>query len=173
MWTLEASNHLGFLATIGDVFTRAQHRGSVRFPDLRSYEVLIAASDYSGYHRTAVYRGLSFLVAGADSVFAWNEAHEEIRRRAKLGRRRLSFKTLKDRVRNSGFHHFVAAADAIDGVLVTFLVKNAVASLFQVGPLRGSGIVDHPLMHGYTAQSAERLLEATHLLALLLGKSSP
>ncbi len=87
----------------------------------RSRELLVAC-DFGGSHKGCRYRSYSFLVGAISDSGEWDELRRAVRIQLLRDDRRMSFKTLGDRIRAKSLLPFLRAADFFPGVLATFLI---------------------------------------------------
>lgn len=112
-------------------------------PNLRLSRELVVASDYSGEHIASPFQVLTFLLATGESIhWQWNDARLAIREQFLKDGRRLAFKGLGDESKQKAVVPFLAAADSIDGVLVSVAVDKSIepfAAMYQFGGWEESG----------------------------------
>jgi hypothetical protein len=101
---------------------------------MRASPVLLVFSDYGGSHKEAKFDVSSFLITSPAGLTDFNARRSRIRA-AQLGERRISYKSLGDRVRLQSLGDFLEATDALLGLLVSFAIdKRALHRLTEQAP---------------------------------------
>jgi len=172
MWRSLNITSSGLLAVMNEIAVRAQERPErpQHFPDLRKFEQLRLASDYSGDQRGAKYRSYSFLLTSHESWAAWETERLRLRDRFHLEGRRMRYSRLSDTRRAEVLPHFLAAAGALHGLSVTVLVNHSVAYPFG-GPIDPSKF---PTLRykDWKPATLERLIRVVSLAAFVVGGMS-
>jgi hypothetical protein len=118
-----------------DVLGRGVERHESDFPgslpNLRGCSKLCALIDWGGQDRTAKFSSLAILLADEPGCESWYRLREQVRRNHLPDERRLSYKSLSDRVRQRALLPFLVAADEIPGLLFTILVDRDIPTLTE------------------------------------------
>jgi hypothetical protein len=139
-------------------------------PSSRGSTLLIAA-DFGGSHAGQLFETYSFIVLDLDRNAAWLSAQQHFRSQVIRSPRRISFKSLNDKVRRNALVPFLQIGNRICGWLVTFAVSKNGLSLFEPGPRKTE--VEQTLAI-WKLPVQERLLRVLHFSAFLLsGLSVP
>lgn len=114
---------------LGHVVARHEldHPGSL--PDLRLCAKLCAAIDWGGLDDSTQFSSLAVLLADEHGCETWYQLRQQVRGQYLPDGRRLSYKTLSDRVRQRALPAFLVAADEIPGLLFTVLVDRQIRTL--------------------------------------------
>jgi hypothetical protein len=139
------------------------------FPDLHAASHLFVGSDYAGHtNKKAKYELFSFLIFNYREAQRWESMRLDVRQRY-LGDRTMSFEGLNDRMKLRALPHFLEAADAIPGILITVAVSKKHRSLFRRdGPLDMESAELQPFAH-WKRTTFEKLLRAVHFLSFFVG----
>jgi len=161
---------LGFMNNFSADLRRREMRREIAMPDLRHGSTLVVASDYSGYHQSARYEALSFVVGDLEACGEWEERRQGVRKLHLRDGRRISYKSLGDRRRQRALLPFLGAADSVRGLLAVFLVDRRIVSLFS-GEQCTQAAAD-PALGPYKCWSPgvfERALRIVHLASFLVA----
>jgi hypothetical protein len=118
----------GFVKDISEIIALEAWKNPSLIPDLSRDQTLFVFSDYS--QSKGRYRTYSFYVFGRSGADYFNAARKHLRKDFHLGRRRMSFKQLNDKVKLRALSAFLDIAGAIDGVMLTFAVDARVQFMF-------------------------------------------
>lgn len=156
---------------LGDSVSAFEARHNEPLPDLRSAETILGAVDHGGQHNAARFRSTSILLADLTRCGPWERQRTTVRQRWLTDGRRMSYKRLGDRVRQTALPWFLAAANSIPGLLFTVLVDKRIPSVFEdsLKPRRPefAGVA-------WSRPVFDRMLLTAHFLSFLLtGLSSP
>ena len=100
-------------------------------PSLSRAPEVAMASDYGGTHQSATHRSYSILIVDQSAMSIWDTARKRVRE-AILHDRRMSYKGLSDGVKRRALHDFLAASNALPGLLLTVLVNRQIPTI--LGP---------------------------------------
>lgn len=156
---------------LGDSVTSFAAKHNEPLPDLRPAGTIVGAVDHGGQHSAARFRSTSILLADLTRCGPWDSQRAAVRQRWLADGRRMSYKRLGDRVRQTALPWFLAAANSIPGLLFTVLIDKRISSIFQ-DPLKPK----KPEFAGVTWSRPvfERMLLTAHFLSFwLTGLSSP
>ena len=173
-WQDVAAHDLGFLNTLSGIFARAEDHCSGELPNLRHASQLFIGSDYGGEHIAAKYHTFAFLLADMAHCAAWQQVREDVRKKARLGRRRIAFKNISDSIRANALVQFLSIANRIPGIVVVFAVHKQAGSMFKSGEKLVPATLEFESLRTLSAPIAEKFMRVIHLLGLLIaGFSSP
>lgn len=173
-WRDPSRKELGFLNTLSDIYVKLQTRHEEALPNLRAAECLFVGSDYGGEHKGAIYQTIAFLMADIAECAVWQSTRERIRIDRRLGRRRMAFKNMNDRVRAKAFADFLDSANMIRGILNVFAIHKNSGSLFGSGDRLAPTTLSLEPLQALPPPTAEKLMRVVSLLALLIaGFSAP
>ena len=159
---------------LSDLLATVERRRPGIYPHLHEAECLFVASDYGGEHRAARYQTISFLISDIADCAAWNSNRAQVRSQLLPDRRRMAYKNLGDGVRRRALPAFLDIANALPGVLITFIVHKLVRSLFSTNTRIDVSELESTPLEGLSTEVAEKALRVVHLLSLLLaGFSAP
>ena len=170
MWPIRRlhNNGAGFVNDLSDIIAVEAWKDPSLIPDLSRDRSIFVFSDYSqtrGYYKT-----YSFYVFGQSGADYFNGARKTLRADFRLGLRRMSFKSLNDRVKLTALPAFLDIAGAIDGFILTFAVDSRIQFMFaneflQVAP---------ELFESSKKPVVEDILRVVHFgaQAVMLGASS-
>ncbi len=167
-WAHVPEPSFGLVDNISKAFERFETDFVGAFPNLRNATRLILASDYGGDHASASHTTITFVVADAESISDWSVAQQVVRNRFIGDGRRVSYKGLTDQQKMRALPSFLALANCIKGVVVSFVVDKSLLSLFQpVGRLSAHD----PELGSYESwkpATIERALRISHIASMLL-----
>jgi hypothetical protein len=129
-WTHVAGRDGGALDSLSEILAREAQFHVTALPDLRAAETLVLLSDYAGSHVSATHEVYSFLLFSPDSMATWNLGRSRVRETVLGRQRRMSYTKLGDAKRRNAVSQFLAAADSLNGVILSFVVSKDVGSLF-------------------------------------------
>jgi hypothetical protein len=129
-------------------------------PDLRNSDEILIGSDYGGQDARYDYETFVFLLTNARRLHDWASAVAAIRARHLRDRRWMAYKSLGDSRRSRALPEFLAAANAIPGLIVCVLKSKKLPPLCEVKVAKHSGW--HPA-------EVERAHLITHLIGFFLG----
>src|SRR5436305_10372044 len=112
----------GFVKDVSDIIAVEAWKDPSLVADLSGEPSVFVFSDYSetpGYYKT-----YSFYVFGRSGADYFNAARKSLRADFGLGCRRISFKSLNDKLRLAALPAFLEIAGAIDGFVITFAVDS-------------------------------------------------
>jgi hypothetical protein len=118
----------GFIKDVSDIIALEAWKDPSLIPDLSKDRTIFLFSDYS--RARGHYQTYSFYVLGRSGADYFNGARKFLRQDFRLGRRRMSFKGLNDKVKLSALPAFLEIAGAIDGFVLTFAVDNRIQFMF-------------------------------------------
>lgn len=165
---------LGPMNILSGMFASLEARRPGSFPDLRSAECLLVASDYGGEHNTADFQTLAFLTTDMRTAAAWQPERERIRKHFLPDGRRMAFKNLDEGFRRRALGPFLESANRLPALLSLFVISKAVASLFRKEGKLDAESLEVDFLQKLSPATAEKLLSVTHFVSLLLsGLSAP
>lgn len=118
----------GFVKDISDVIVATVWRYPDLVPDLSGDRTLFVFSDYS--QARGQYRTYSFFVFGRSGADYFNGARKLLRKDFGLGKRRMSFKGLNDKLKLRALTAFLSIAGAMSGFVLTFAVDTRIRYMF-------------------------------------------
>jgi hypothetical protein len=123
---------LGLADAISNSICVSNHVQDECLRALRSAPSLLMFSDYGGAHKQARYEVLSFLVSTVHGLESFDAERRRLRECSLGSERRMSYKALNDRMRMRSLRTYLAAADQLQGLLVSFaLDKRAINRLSE------------------------------------------
>jgi hypothetical protein len=150
---------------LASAFDKAFDARAVCRPDGQPGETLLVAVDIGGSHARQLFETYSFLVVNMEHNARWFSAQQSFRAERMRSRRRISFKSLNDRVRRAALPTFLSLGNALQGSLVTFGISRAGASAFRQSDCsewEADLACWKPSVH-------ERLMRVLHLSGFLLS----
>ena len=147
---------------------KAEQRHPGIIPDLRQTPTLLLGSDYGGMHKTADFEVITLLASNLESIHPWDCARSAIRDQFLPDRRRISFKTLNDRHRQSALGPFLNTANQIRGLLLSVAIHRSLQSVFKTHGKLEKTDLNSPELEGWKPTTAERALRVIHLASLLV-----
>lgn len=160
---------LGIQDTLCSLIEKTENADPNALPDLRRGNTIIVVSDYGGCHRGSSYESLSLLFADLEALNEWENRRRAIRGRLLSDGRRISFKTLTDRLKQRVPGVFLTAADAIPGLSLTILINKKVSTLFTSLGGVGTSKSDFEAFRTWKPHTLERLLRVCHIVGLILA----
>lgn len=122
----------GLAHHISDAMSILEEDGTLRFPDLRSANRLLVASDYSGEHAGCPYATFGFVIAAEDSLSRWDRCRTKVRHSILKDSREMAYKKLDgDALRTKALRPFLDAANRIDGLLLVLAVAPDASIMFD------------------------------------------
>ena len=138
-------------------------------PNLSQGSTLLLLSDYGGYHKTARYESLAYLVTNPERLGQWNQRRTIIRDAYLPDGRRISFKKLGDKKRKKLLAPYLEIANSIPGLLIVFIIDRSIESLFEdKGEMDRAGAVLDEIAF-WKKGVFERLMRIVHFASLLLA----
>lgn len=168
-WRLGERPDLRSMNVVNRVFKMLDMRGPRALPCFDGATRLLVGSDYGGQHADSRYESPAFVVADGTALGPWFDARERFRETHLPDGRRMSFKSLNDRLRAAALPDFLSAADLIPGLLLVVLFDKRIGSIFAsdedqaVLPAELLRLVEWPV------RTQERMLRVCHVLALVLA----
>jgi hypothetical protein len=155
----------GMVNTISEIIRAEEWKIPDLLTTLRMGPTLGVVSDYGGEHQESLYRSLSFLLFDLQFLWYWQELRAEIRARIIKDSRRLAFKSITEKIRSRALVPFLRAANALPGLLATFLIDKRIATLFQK-EAEDAAILP---IHTWKPGSLEKLLRIGHMGSLMIS----
>lgn len=164
-WRSLSRPELGLADLISDHLYLSNLITSACLRSLQSDPTLLLFSDYGGSHKGARFEVLSFLVLALDGT----EGFDGMRRRLRKGtlghERRMSYKTLNDRMRMRSLQAFLDTLDQLEGLLVNFaLDKRAIGRLSE----EYAPDVTPEHLSKWASRPFRKLTQIGHLAAILI-----
>lgn len=131
-------------------------------------------SDYSGDTKRSDYHVISVLYLDVHASAEWELRRRVIRQRYLADGRRISFKALGDRQRQSALVPFLQAANEIEGICITLAIRKSIKVLCS--DMNVSGFLQNDLAFEskWKQRPFENMLLVTHLISVLVaGMSKP
>ncbi len=169
VWHPLNDERFGLMNSVSNLIARLERRRSQRLTTLRLGPKLIMVSDYSGHYRGATHEVMSFLIADAIFLWRWDEDRRIVRRRFKLGQRRMGFKAMGDRIRQRALSSFLCAADCIPGLSFTVLIDRRIDSLFAPDTDTNHNDARPRFFLNWKPKVQERFLRVAHFGSLLVA----
>ncbi|WP_072386532.1 hypothetical protein [Hyphomicrobium sp. CS1BSMeth3] len=129
-------------------------------------ETHLSIGDFGGLHTGAQFYTYAFLHLDLERNARWRWLQQSLRSSEQLGRRRMSFKSLNDKVRQRVLPQFLRAVDEIEGSLVVF----AIAKNF--GPLSAATAKSGSALSSWKLSVHEHLTRILYLAALCVRETS-
>ena len=172
VWRPLRNEALGFLDSISNLITELESQCPRMLTSVRRGPRLLMASDYSGDDDQAPAKVYSFLLADAIYLWLWLDMRAQLRKEHLPGGRRMSYKNLNDKHRQSALIPFLRIANAIPGLLITFIVDKEIHDLFGH---QGSDMVQGGLIPpDWKGRTVERMVRIATLGGLIIaGMSAP
>ncbi len=173
VWKPLKKPEFGLANSISDLLWAEEFRVGDLLTSVRTGSTLFLIGDYSGYHRAATHEAISFLLADLEYLGLWDEMRIKIRSRARLGRRRMSYKALNDKRRRQALVPFLRAANVIPGLLATFVIdKKLTSRLSEKLPIGDQAVAAK--LSSWDPKSFQKLTRVGLLGAMLVaGMSAP
>lgn len=167
MWNPLANPAFGLTYTLSRVVATAADHDPTLVPELGVGRTLLAVSDYGGEHAGSRYRTYCFVFVASHSWPAWEAARKKVRRGFRLGRRRMLFKGMGDRLKRTALPAFLDATDHLAGLCVVVAVDKAVDTLLPEKV--GASETTRTLASAFGADVVERLLRIVHLVGMFIS----
>ena len=126
-------------------------------------------SDYGGQHADSRYESLAFVVADGGGLNPWFQARATLREQFLPNGRRMSFKSLNDRLRMAVLPKFLGAADLIPGLLLVALFDKRIGTIFAPDQAQDEESTLLQQLSQWPGRTQEKLLRICHLVALVLA----
>ena len=153
--------------------TLAAKISTTALPQLRG-ETLWISSDYSFDNPASHYDVIGLLLADPESSFGWEECRRQVRSQHLHDNRRMAWKRLNDRRRQSAFFPFLCAADHIHGLCVTIAIDRDPAFRISTPELLAQYHGRPWLKANWNPETFEQSVRIAFLTALFVaGLSSP
>lgn len=131
-------------------------------------------SDYSGENKESKYETFTVLYVDVESSDSWELKRRIIREKYLLNGRRMAFKNLNDKLRQKALLPFLSAANEINGVCVTFIIKKTIKHLCSNDKLFNKTINSINFESNLTNKTFERMLRIINFITILIaGLSKP
>lgn len=168
-WRLGDRPDLRSMNVLNRVFkTLDMHRPGA-LPSFDTATQILAGSDYGGQHSSSQYESLAFVVADAMKLRPWDEARVRCRKAHLPDGRRMSFKSLNDKLRVAALPDFLSAADLIPGLLLVVLFDKQIGSIFDADEEQPEVPDEFRKLIEWPARTQERVLRICHVMALVLA----
>jgi hypothetical protein len=152
---------------LSDSFDKALLKSPEAFPHCQRGQTVLIAIDIGGSHSRQLFETYSFLILDLDTNQEWLIAQRAFRSELMRSMRRISFKTLNDKVRRRGITPFLQMGNLLSGWLVTFGISKSGESIFQE---RGTIAPElECLLESWKPTVQERLMRVLHLSAFLMS----
>ena len=106
--------------------------GDTCYPRENRGQTLVSLGDFSGSHDGARFNTYAFLHFDLERNARWRWLQQSLRTSKQLGRRRMSFKSLNDKIRQRALPGFLQAADEIEGALNVFAIAKEFGPFVEV-----------------------------------------
>ncbi len=167
-WRLGDRPDLGLMNVVNGMLRALDLRSSLALPFFDGASQLMIGSDYGGQHAGSRYESLAFVMASASALAPWLDARARIRDLHLPDARRMSFKSLNDRLRMEVLPEFLAAADLIPGLLLVVLFDKRIDTIFVRDRSMGGSPL-HEQLSQWPPRTQEKLLRVCHTAALMLA----
>ncbi len=118
----------GFIYDVSSIIATEVWKNPSLIPDLSNDKTLFVFSDYSQVK--GKYKTYTFLIIGRSSADLFNGIRKLIRTKLKLKNRRMSYKGLNDRIKLNALPIFLAHANDMKGIILTFAIDTRIRYLF-------------------------------------------
>jgi len=160
---------LGPLNAISGIIAEEQWRDADFLSSDRRGPTLLLVSDYSGSSKDSCYESLSFLLADFQSCWLWEQFRKRIRREIIRDKRRLSYKALGDTRRRAALVPLLRAANAISGIVFTFLIEKKLVHILSQGSPEDLARLHLPEVSAWKVASFQKLTRVSWLGAMLIA----
>jgi hypothetical protein len=140
-----------------------------RLPSFDAATQILTGSDYGGQHPSSQYESLAFAIADAMKLRPWDEARVRCRKAHLPDGRRMSFKSLNDKLRVAALPDFLSAADLVPGLLLVVLFDKQIGSIFDADEEQPKVPDEFRKLFKWPARTQERMLRICHVMALVLA----
>jgi len=168
-WRLGDRPDLRSMNVVNRLLRMLDMRGPGALPSFDGATRLLIGSDYSGQHAGSQHESLAFVVADATALGPWFDARAKCRETHLRDGRRMSFKSLNDRLRAIALPDFLSAADLIPGLLLVVLFDKRIGSIFASDKDQGVLPPEFQRFVEWPGRTQERMLRVCHVLALILA----
>ena len=121
--------------TLNSQFAEFDKKYGEIFPNLRSASTILAASDYSGEGNDSDFLVFSILLSSLDSWEQWEPRRVQVRQAYLSNLRRMSFKRMADKQRQSALIPLLDAASKLQGISFSIAVNKKCNHIFNNPPL--------------------------------------
>jgi hypothetical protein len=137
------------------------------FPTCERGQTVLIAADLGGSHSRQLFETYSFLVLDLDMNSEWLAMQRAFRSDVMASMRRMSFKTLNDKIRRRGVTPFLQMGNLLSGWLVTFGISKNRESVFEKdGPIAPEF---ERILECWKPAVRERLMRVLHFSAFLMS----
>jgi len=153
--------------TLADAFDEALLDAPQAFPTCKRGQTVLIAVDLGGSHARQLFETYSFLVLDLDKNNEWLAMQRVFRSDVMASTRRMSFKTLNDKVRRRGIKPFLQMGNLLSGWLATFGISKGQESIFN----KDDSIAPEfkRILQSWKPAVRERLMRVLHLSAFLMS----
>ncbi len=131
-------------------------------------------SDYSGDSKKSNYHVISVLYLDVHASANWELRRRIVRQRYLGDGRRISFKSLGDRQRQQALVPFLQAANEIEGICITLIIRKSIKVLCSNEKVFAFLQDNLAFESKWKQQQFENMLRVTHLVSVLIaGLSKP
>ena len=167
VWRPVKSHPLGFLTGLSENFEKMEKRNPFWLANVRHGSELFIASDYSGQKHA--YQSLSFVFLAVPGNELWDSARADFRKRWLPDGREIKYSALNENsFQLRALPAFLAAADSIRGLSITFLLDRKIKSVVadhEIARLKDSS----PEFAGWEIEPFEKLFRVICLLGFLVS----
>lgn len=167
-WRLGDRPDLRSMNVVNRLLKMLDMRGPGALPCFDDATRILIGSDYGGQHAGSQYESLAFVVADATALGPWFDARARCRQTHLRDGRRMSFKSLNDRLRAAALPGFLSAADLIPGLLLVVLFDKRISSIFALDDDQAVLPAEFQQLVEWPGRTQERMLRVCHVLALIL-----
>jgi hypothetical protein len=154
-------SQLGLGSQYFQIFENAFSRDAGQYPHGDRGSTLIVVADFSGQSAGHKFETYSFLFFDPEINQDYFARQRRFRSSGLIGRRRMSFKALNDKVRRQALIRFLTMANHIRGCIVTFAISKNSESLFR----SGGAVPAEDLLLSWKPKVKEQALRISHLSA--------
>jgi hypothetical protein len=159
----------GLMHSISQRIAEIERTRQLDLPHIGSDSEVALISDYSGEHKGARFKALSFLLANRAGILGrWEHERLRIRQQFLADGRRIAFKALHDRNRQRSLGPFLKSADSIDGLLLCVAIDNRIQSVSYPGLPSEHDIADWSRL-SWDPKVFEKLIQVLHFASLLVA----
>jgi hypothetical protein len=118
---------------------------------------------------------IAILLATPEKSLDWESSRQQVRKEILGAKRRVSFKSLGDRVRQKSFVPFLEATDNVDGIITSIAIDKKISRNFMFGPDEIEASQNRKwLREKWKVLQLERMVTVAHFVAFLIsGLSIP
>lgn len=168
-WRLSDRPDLRSMNVLSRVFKALDMHGPEALPCFDGATQILAGSDYGGQHPSSQYESLAFVIADAMKLRSWDEARMRCRKAHLPDGRRMSFKSLNDKLRVAALPEFLSAADLVPGLLLVVLFDKQIGSIFAADEDQPEAAEEFKSLFEWPTRTQERMLRVCHVMALVLA----